>query len=738
MNFSKPMAEVIKLPTRTDDPSAPDLPVQPGDGGGNRPLPPVPLPMEEPDDEPKGPSHRPDEDDALEGTVLVDQPDSRPSRKGTRMTPGATAGRRPIVAPWLRDRAEAKALVRWSVNYAAHVTGYHAARVPLYATTLAARSPRGAWRLVSGTWRWVNDVEALPLRLHAVDGKDADTYLRLLRERDDRVRWRRLVALGGLGGASVAAGAVAAAGGVTQVTVAAALVAVLGWLGTPKDKPLIGPAVISTKAPKLSSQIVIRSLGALGIAEINKALGKGGDGITFPAPITRDGPGWRADVDLPYGVTVTDIMDRRERLASGLRRPVGCVWPEPAHDQHAGRLVLWVGDQDMSQVKPAAWPLAKSGEADVFKPIPFGTDQRGRLVTATLMFANWLIGAMPRMGKTFSIKPLLLAAGLDVTAENLVYELKGTGDLSFAEKFAHRYASGVDDATIAACLDGLRYVYKDLERRAKVLSSLPKDICPENKVTPEIAARRSLGLHPLGLFIDECQELFSHPDLGKEAGELATAIIKRGPAMGVFLVLATQRPDKDSLPTGVSANVGIRYCLRVMGQVENDMVLGTSAYRNGIRATTFTRRDLGIGYLVGEADDPQITRSFYIDGPTGERIADRARTARKLAGRLAGYAAGEEITPSDAEVSILDDVAAVIGADEDKIWSETVIARLAELRPGLYAGWTPAQLADALKPYGIATHQVWGQSTNGRGRNLKGIHRQDVMTALDARRSSGS
>ena len=33
-------------------------------------------------------------------------------------------------------------------------------------------------------------------------------------------------------------------------------------------------------------------------------------------------------------------------------------------------------------------------------------------------------------------------------------------------------------------------------------------------------------------------------------------IIKIGPAFGVFLILATQRPDKKSLPTGVSGNVG--------------------------------------------------------------------------------------------------------------------------------------------------------------------------------------
>jgi hypothetical protein len=39
-----------------------------------------------------------------------------------------------------------------------------------------------------------------------------------------------------------------------------------------------------------------------------------------------------------------------------------------------------------------------------------------------------------------------------------------------------------------------------------------------------------------------------------------------------------------------------------MGQTENDMVLGTSAYKNGLRATTFGPRDKGIGYLVGAGE----------------------------------------------------------------------------------------------------------------------------------------
>lgn len=49
--------------------------------------------------------------------------------------------------------------------------------------------------------------------------------------------------------------------------------------------------MVPHKVAKLTSEHIIRVLSALGIAEINKALGKGGAGITFPAPITKEGPG---------------------------------------------------------------------------------------------------------------------------------------------------------------------------------------------------------------------------------------------------------------------------------------------------------------------------------------------------------------------------------------------------------------------------------------------------------------
>jgi len=54
-------------------------------------------------------------------------------------------------------------------------------------------------------------------------------------------------------------------------------------------------------------------------------MSKDPNAIRFTAPIVRDGPGWRADIDLPPGVVVTEVMDKRDKLASALARPLGCV-----------------------------------------------------------------------------------------------------------------------------------------------------------------------------------------------------------------------------------------------------------------------------------------------------------------------------------------------------------------------------------------------------------------------------
>jgi S-DNA-T family DNA segregation ATPase FtsK/SpoIIIE len=668
------------------------------------------------------------------GPALVD---SAQAQRTPRITvAGLRAGqRRPIVPAWLRSRQELRDNARWAAGHLGHTAAYHATRTPKYAARLATRSPRGAARVSRTFVRWLFDLEGEPARQYTVRKEDPETYLKLAKQRDRRVRWRGMVAVFILGALL--------AGGITLALVPAwlrwaalaLLVTVLGVLGRPADKPLLDTAVMVPRVARLTSDVVTRALSVLGIAGLNQALSRNGKAISFPAPISRDGPGWRADVDLPYGVTVGEVMDRRDKLACGLGRPLGCVWPEGNADISPSRLVLWVGDQDMAAARQPAWPLIKAAEVDMAKPFPFGTDPRGRVVYLELPYTNVLIGSIPGYGKTSAIQLPMLVAGLDPYAELWGYEFKGTGGLDPLERVCARYASGPDDDTAEAGLIALRELRKECQRRAAIIKGLPKSVCPDNKVTPKLARRKGLGLHWLVVGFDECQELFAHSEFGKEAGELAEKIIKLGRALGVILLLATQRPDAKSLPTGVSANVGTRYCLRVMGQLENDMVLGTSAYRNGVRATMFGRKDKGVGYLVGAADEAQIVKTYYLNGPTVEAIAARARAAREAAGTLTGHAAGQPVdTPTTRTDTLLHDILSVLPVTEPKVWMEILAERLSNLRPEVYGEMTRDQLNAALKPHGITTGQVWGTDpATGKGANRRGIDRQTVTDAVAER-----
>ncbi|MGW1547303.1 cell division protein FtsK, partial [Streptomyces sp. NPDC002346] len=193
--------------------------------------------------------------------------------------------------------------------------------------------------------------------------------------------------------------------------------------------------------------------------------------------------------------------------------------------------------------------------------------------------------------------------------------------------------------------------------------------------------------------------------------------------------------------TGISANASARWCLKVMGQLENDMVLGTSSYKRGIRATMFSWKDKGIHYFVGEGADARIVSSVYVDAPTAEVIGLRARRLREAAGTLSGHALGETFETGEASAyDLLTDILVVVPAEEPKLWSEVVVARLAELRPDVYGGWEPEQLAAALKPHGVNTGQVWGKTEAGKGANRRGIERSRILTAIaerDGNRDAG-
>lgn len=652
-------------------------------------------------------------------------PDPAPRTVYGTVTRWEDAELRPVLPAWVRNRAELRHVAAITARRIGNPVARHTIRLPWYALLALVYTPRGIQRSAARARDALFDGEGRPLREHAVAKRDVETFLKLRGELRRKVRARTPAAVA-VSGAGTAALTLVALGPAWGWYLAGVIVlAILGRIGEPADRPIARGALVQTEtATPPTADIITTALRSLG----GKLAAKDAK-ISFPEPVRVDGPGWRAEVDLPHGVTALDVMEARAELSSALRRPLGCVWPEGDASVHAGRLVLWVARQDMAKRKPPVHPLRRSGTADYFQPVPFGVDQRGRPVRLPMAETNTLVGSLPGAGKTAAVRSVLAGVVQDPTVELRLWELKGSGDLESFQRIAHTYGSGVDDETIGNCAADLRWVMGEVARRAEVLKELRRrnrDLVPDSKITRELASRRGLGLHPIVFVVDECQELFTHAEDGKPAGVWSERVIKRARALGIHLMLATQRPDKDSLPTGVSANVGTRFCLRVMGQVENDMVLGTSSYKNGIRSTMFRPSDRGIGYLVGASDEPQVVQTYYLDAAAADAMVARAYLARERAGLLTGMAAGE-VVDSGATVDFLDDVRTVL-AHIEVIHTEDLLVRLGELRPHVYGAWTPEQLASAFKPHAVGPRQV---SIEGRNRN--GYRLAWVLEALQRR-----
>jgi S-DNA-T family DNA segregation ATPase FtsK/SpoIIIE len=518
-----------------------------------------------------------------------------------------------------------------------------------------------------------------------------------------------------------------------RVAVLAIGVPFLAWFSRDPARPVVtAPSGRWAPPPAFDRVLVAAALDSLGISKLSQGLKA--EGLKLTDPITRDGAGWRASVDLPMGVTAGEVMEKRDKLAASLRRPLACVWPSADTDAHEGRLILWCGDKAPNKAKPTPWKLAKAGKADLFESFPVGTDPQGRDVTLCLMFAMMIIGSIPRMGKTFALRLILLAAALDVRAELHVYDLKGGADMRCLGPVCHRFRIGDDEEDIAYLAADMAELRKEMRRRYKVLRSLPENICPEGKITPELARRKDLRVHPIVVAVDETQFGFENATHGKQLEEDMTDLGKRGPAAGIIMLFATQRPDAKSLPSGISSNAVLRYCMKVMKHDVNDMVLGSGMYTSGIRATMFARSDKGTGYLTGEGDDPQIVHFGYVDAPTAKAIAARARAARQAAGTITGHAADLDPEPQgeDPAPTLLDDLAHVMTTTEPKVWSDVLLERLTTFRPETYTGWTPTDLGNAAAAYGVKTIQI-GKRDGGAFANRRGIDRDAIVSAITER-----
>jgi len=645
----------------------------------------------------------------------------------------------PIVPTWVRHPAAA---VRRVLAHSWHVAAFHLLRTPQYAGQLLRWSPRGLFRVVVFLFRWVTDAEGRELRWDTAARKDTVGYSRLSNLRNQRVHNRgwALAVLAPLVVGAVAAGVILSPWSpLTRYAVAAAVIGVLGSIGAPKDRPWLEQATVPPGARKITPDLLIQAFAAAGLSSLDP--GKPPGQIRFLSPIAHDGPGVRATIELPAGKTADQAVKDRVKIASGLNIDEFRVFVERVRgtEGSARRVVVWIADRDPYEATSAISPLATAQTWDFWKAFPFGIDARGRPVDVSLVWSSLLVGAIPRMGKTYAARLPAAAAALDPTTRLFVWDGKGGKDWKPFEQVAHYYAAGVRTAVVDDLVAVLQDCIEDMNGRYERMADMPDDVCPEGKVTPQITRRPQYKMPLTLICIDEVQRYLEHPEHGGTICALLTELVKVGPAAGYITVLATQRPDAKVIPEGLRGQIGTRFAMNVMNWQASETILGAGTYTAGLDASQFLDSHKGVGILLG-SDDNQTTggkgltaRTHVLDLAALRNVCARGRAGRERAGLLTGMAAGENVIPETPRRRLLDDLLDVFEPGEDKAWSKTLCARLAERWPDQYDGWQATTLANTLRStFGIETAQTW-LTVDGKGANHKGVTRQQLLDAVAER-----
>ena len=383
-------------------------------------------------------------------------------------------------------------------------------------------------------WWWL--AEQTRLRSLAVISGDSKEWRELHKDAQETRRNRGLVLLAAAIGAALA--------GVLMwlyapwwgwALLAAAVLPLLARAGRPAGKPIIRAATTTPRFRVLNADIVLRAYYAAGLGHPDKP----GQQVTFGSTMSRDGDGSRVLVDLPYGKGLGDAVKGREAIASGLDVSLSQVFIHRDPTSHR-RHTLWVADRDPLAVPVGRTPLLACKATDIWRPAPVGLDERGQLVAVPVLWNSILVGALPRAGKTFSARLLALHCALDPFVKLDVFDFKGSPDWRKFALVADSYAFGLtpsrDGMPLEIFAETLNGIKRDVQDRYQRLSELPPEVCPEGKLTREIARDPRYKMPVRVLVLDEFQEVFDVGDASKEIAALLVFLLKVAPGAGVSVI----------------------------------------------------------------------------------------------------------------------------------------------------------------------------------------------------------
>ncbi|MGW1223851.1 FtsK/SpoIIIE domain-containing protein [Streptomyces sp. NPDC002530] len=475
----------------------------------------------------------------------------------------------------------------------------------------------------------------------------------------------------------------------------------------------------------ITPSVVVTALRDLGVAPLRNAIKDMGDaGAAMLGPIRIAGCGVEVDVTLPSGVATNEVQKRRRKLAENLSRHEHEVFI--TIPQAARTVRLWIADSGALDEPIGPSPLVTDDTmtADYAKgKAPWGQDLRGDAAALSLYQRHLLVTGLSNQGKTAALRALALWASLDPRVEFRISDLKGVGDWAMFEGLATVLNEGPADENVITATEMVEGLVEEMNRRIEVRRRDPKAV-----------------FSPLIGIVDEAQVAFMCPvkdDKGVPyGGSKATSryfmgvrkVNNQGRGVDVLMWQGTQDPTDQNLPKLVREGAHTRASLALGTESQARMALGDKAVDGGA-APHLLRQGLDKGTLVVASDGIDIpagqasitVRTHHIDDDAAIAITDRAKALRSGVTTL-------RVIEHDEERDPLDDIATVIG-NEQRLFTQDVLQRLAVLSPDTYGGWTNGDLKRVLA--------AWGEEPKkSHGRMV--VHLDHVLRAIANRDTDGS
>jgi S-DNA-T family DNA segregation ATPase FtsK/SpoIIIE len=300
--------------------------------------------------------------------------------------------------------------------------------------------------------------------------------------------------------------------------------------------------------------------------------------------------GWRARLHLARGQTIHDVLARIPAIESGLGTFRGAVRVYPTADDLANRCELRVLDLD-PHANAITWPGPSVNT--ITQPIDLGPFEDAAPCRVLFLRRHVLFGGATGAGKSGGLNVLIgnLAACEDVVIWGI--DLKKGMELGPWAPCIDRLATTPDEATRL-----LEDAVKVLEARAALLAERGQRVW---EPSPDMPA--------LVIIIDEYAELV---DDAPNAVRHADSIARRGRAVAVNLVAATQRPTQKAMGQGaVRSQMDVRISFRVRERKDVDLILGQGVLNAGWHAHTLNAPGKFL-ISAAEHDTPKRARAYLI------------------------------------------------------------------------------------------------------------------------------